>query len=156
MEEKDIKTKAENKNREFLDKASAFIKTVGYQDVHTGLFYVGVLCGNLENTQYRKLKSSPILDKISFRGMDRSDLVRFYNGLMESLKQYNIFSLPNIQQIAFLAHLNLDKYLHLDNWGNAIRDEEIPFYILSGISFYFYSRYTGENKKEVEEEQNGE
>lgn len=156
LEEKGMKTIAENRNGEFIDKASAFIKTAGYQDVHTGLFYVGVLCGNLENAQYHKLKSSPILDKISFRGMDKSDFVRFYNGLMESLKQYDIFSLPNIQKLAFLAHLNLDKYLHLDNWGKAIRDEEAPFYILSGMSFYFYSRYTGENKKEVEEEQNGE
>jgi CRISPR-associated protein Csh1 len=156
LEEKDRKTTEDNRNREFLNKAVEFIKTVGYRDVHAGLFYVGVLCGNLENRQYRKLKSSPILNKISFRSMDKSDFVRFYNGLMESLKQYDIFALPNIQQMAFLAHLNLDRYLRLDNWGDAIRDEEVPFYILSGISFYFYSRFTGESKEEAEEEQNGE
>ncbi|OWP56419.1 MAG: hypothetical protein B2I17_06030 [Thermoplasmatales archaeon B_DKE] len=144
------------KNKEFFDSANLFIKAAGYTDLQTGLFYVGILCGNLGNAQYRKLKSSPILDRISFRGMDKDSFVRFYNGLMEALKHYDLFPIPDIQSMAYLSHLNLDKYLAMDNWGGKIREEEVPFYMLSGMSFHYYTRRMNKEKNQEEDDIDGE
>ena len=156
MQESDEEYKWSEKKKEFFDKAVSFMKAAGYDDVQTGLFYAGILCGNLGIAQYRKLGSSPIFDKINFRGMDSATFIRFYDGLMESLKQYDLFSIPDIQSTAYLSHLNLDRYLRFDHWNGAIRDGDVPFFILSGVSFHSRYRRTVENKKQMEDEINGE
>ncbi len=121
-----------------IKKGIEFVQVEMYSDVQKGLFWLGFETGRLMTAQFKKLGKQPVLDKINFKGMNKKSLVRYVNELTESMKNYDMLGFPKDQLILYLAHKNLDGYLNSKDVENM--NNEVPFYILSGISFEYYSR----------------
>lgn len=134
-----------NKGIEFLNKAK-------YYGPQKGLFWLGYLSGKLMYAQYRRLKNQPLLDKIGFKGMNKSDLIQYDIELLEGLKNYDLFGFSSIQKIHYLAHSYIDRYLNDDSV--VLTKEEIPFYILAGISYEYFTRNSkGDEEKDEEKDE---
>lgn len=133
-----------------IKKGTEFLVRAKYSAPQKGLFWIGYLSGKLMSVQYRRLKKQPLLDKIGYKGMGKSDLIQYDIELLEAMKNYDLFGIPSIQKIHYIAHSYIDRYLN-DNLIVLSR-EEIPFYIMAGISYEYFTR----KSKEVEDEEREE
>ena len=139
-----------NKVDEVIEKGEVFLSEAKYDPAQKGLFWLGYLSGKLMSAQYKSLKKQPLLDKIGFKGMDKSALKQYDVELFESMKNYDLLGAPWIQRIHFLAHKYLDQFLN--EVDERIQREEVPYYILAGISYEYFTRPS----KEIEQEEGGE
>ena len=139
-----------NKVDEVIEKGEVFLSEAKYDPAQKGLFWLGYLSGKLMSAQYKSLKKQPLLDKIGFKGMDKSALKQYDVELFESMKNYDLLGAPWIQRIHFLAHKYLDQFLN--EVDERIQREEVPYYILAGISYEYFTRPS----KEIEPEEGGE
>lgn len=135
---------------EVVEKGEAFLSEAKYDPAQKGLFWLGYLSGKLMASQYKSLKKQPLLDKIGFKGMDKSALKQYDVELFESMKNYGLLGAPWIQHIHFLAHKYLDQYLN--EVDEHIQREEVPYYILAGISYEYFTRPSKEKEQEEQEE----
>ena len=124
----------------------AFIRSMGYNDAQTALFLMGHLIGQIGWKQGGK---EPILEKISYQGMDDRRLLRLANEVFEKLKQYRILSKYS-KYIFSACKLLLDK--QIQNWP--LDDQENVFYILSGYSFRRQLAAAGDKSSTEEEDEN--
>lgn len=122
---------AENQTIYLTDETEMFLTETGFSKEAKSLFYLGCLLGKVGSAQYMKNhQSKPILNKISFQGMNQKEILRLYNELVEKLRQYKIINYSN--------ELLMQKF-H-ENFGTAERtwplsDHENIFYLMSGYSF---------------------
>lgn len=137
---------------EAVKRATDFLREAKYSTPQKGLFWIGYLSGKLMAAQYRRLKKQPLIDKIEFKGMSKSDLIRYDNELLESMKNYDLLGKPYIQKIHYMAHGYIDRSLN-DASINLTR-EEIPFYIMAGISYEYFTRPVKEEAQEESKEEN--
>ena len=109
------------------------------------LFLLGRLIGEIGYAQDNKdIKNRPVLNKITFQGMDVEKLKRLSNDVFEKLIQYDILKYNEPVHSAFK---NLFEE-HINNWN--LSNQENVFYILSGYAFSGYigfQRY----KKRIED-----
>ena len=109
------------------------------------LFLLGHLIGEIGYAQDNKdIKNRPVLNKITFQGMDVEKLKRLSNDVFEKLIQYDILKYNELVHSAFK---NLFEE-HINNWN--LSNQENVFYILSGYAFSGYigfQRY----KKRIED-----
>lgn len=134
-----------------VKKAIDFLREARYSTLQKGLFWIGYLSGKLMLVQYIKLKKQPLLDKIGFKGMSKFDLYRYDNELLESMKNYGLLGNPYIQKIHYMAHAYIDRFLN--DPSTNITKEEIPFYIMAGISYEYFTRSSNEEVEEESEEE---
>jgi CRISPR-associated protein Csh1 len=143
---------AENGKLYLTDETEIFLKENGFSKEAKSLFYLGCLLGKVGSTQYMKNhKSKPILNKIIFQGMNKKDILRLYNELVEKLRQYKIVNYSN--------ELLMQKF-H-ENFGAAEKDRQLSdhenvFYLMSGYSFLVGKKSTKDDQtdKESEEKEN--
>jgi CRISPR-associated protein Csh1 len=121
----------ENQTMYLTDETEIFLRENGFSKEAKSLFYLGCLLGKVGSAQYMKNhQSKPILNKISFQGMNQKDILRLYNELVEKLRQYKIVNYSN--------ELLMQKF-H-ENFGASekkwsLSDQENIFYLMSGYSF---------------------
>jgi len=128
---------------ELSDKAmEAFVKEMGYSKPQVGLFLLGYLIGEVGSAQYSpENKTKPILNKITYQGMNRGKIMRLTNDIFEKLKQYK--KLPFNEKFSAEAKKFLDR--NFENWP--LSDQENVFYILSGYAYNTYKAVTGKKTK---------
>jgi CRISPR-associated protein Csh1 len=143
---------AENQQRYLTDETEIFLNANGFSKTAKSLFYLGCLLGKVGSAQYQKNhKSKPILNKISFQGMNKNDILRLYNDLVEKLRQYKIVNYSN--------EMLMNKF-H-ENFGTCekdwpISDQENVFYLMSGYSFLIGRKTITEDQIDEESEKKGE
>lgn len=143
---------AENEKVYLTDETEIFLRENGFSKGAKSLFYLGCLLGKVGSAQYmKKHKSKPILNKIIFQGMNRRDILRLYNELVEKLRQYRIVNYSN--------ELLMQKF-H-ENFGAVekdwqLSDHENIFYLMSGYSFLVGKKSGIDDQTDEESEEKGE
>jgi CRISPR-associated protein Csh1 len=123
-----------------------YINEMGYNEQQAAMFLFGCLISNVANAQYNEgHKNKPILDKLTYQGMNINKIMRLATEVFEKLKQYKVLSF-NEGLFAQMKNL-LDK--NLNHWE--LTDRENVFYILSGYSYNTY-KVLKSGKKENNEE----
>jgi len=117
-------------NLSLPDDIKEYIKTLKYGEQETAMFLLGYLVAEVASAQYNaKLYRKPILDKISYQGMNKSKLIMLTAEIFEKLKQYEI--LRYNETIFAEFKMLLDK--NINEWR--LSDIMSVFYILSGYAY---------------------
>lgn len=124
-----------------------YVREMGYSEPKVAVFLLGYLIGEVGNAQFKKGKTKPILNKITYQGMNAGKIMRLANEIFEKLKQYDKLSY-NEKRFAEMKKL-LDR--HIENWE--LSDQENVFYVLSG---YAYNTYRAIESKKDENKNNEE
>lgn len=127
MEENEIVTPetSEETLNEYQQKINAFFQQMSYKPDQKAMFYLGRMLHSVAYIQ--KDKSKNVLEKVNFSGMDKSQILRLRNGLIEKAKQYK-----EISKVIF-SDSEFNSYFDFNNWN--MKPEEAVFFILSGYSF---------------------
>lgn len=128
------------------EEIKEYMREIEYSEQETALFLLGYLIGEVANAQFKKGQTKPILNKITYQGMNAGKIMRLTNEIFEKLKQYDKLSY-NEGKFAEMKKL-LDK--HIENWG--LSDQENVFYVLSG---YAYNTYKALIRGKQEENKKG-
>ena len=114
-----------------------YVEEMGYQKTQTALFLLGYLIGEVGNAQYSpENHTKPILNKITYQGMNIGKIIRLTNEIFEKLKQYRRLSYNEgiFEEMKKLLDRNIK------NWD--LSDQENVFYILSGYAYNTYKILT--------------
>ena len=128
-----------------------FLNSNGFSKEAKGLFYLGTMIYQIGVAQARsKHTQKPILDKISFGGMNSKDVVQLYLEVIEKTRQYQ-------KNVNLWWFERLQKQMHL-NFGDLssvklLNEKENVFYIMSGYAFCVDS-YKKSNTDSEEETEN--
>ncbi|MBA4602450.1 TM1802 family CRISPR-associated protein [Thermoactinomyces mirandus] len=115
-----------------VQEAEAFLEEQSFGSMERALFYVGMLLRSVARAQYEKNhRSKPILNKISFQGMNQREVIRLYQEILEKLNQYDRMTMENEQYIS-LFH----RYYGMLKEAEALTDQEHVFYIMAGYAFF--------------------
>lgn len=108
-----------------------YISTMGYDEQQSAMFLLGVLIGEIGNSQYKKYNSDkkPILNKLNFNGIDKSKIIKLANEVFAKLEQ------EKIRKYHEKTYADMKRLLdeNLENWK--LNKNENLFYILSGYSY---------------------
>jgi len=143
---------AEKQTIYLTDETEKFLTENGFSKEAKSLFYLGCLLAKVGSAQYMKNhQTKPILNKISFQGMNQKDILRLYNELVEKLRQYKIVNYSN--------ELIMQKF-H-ENFGASekkwpLSDHENIFYLMSGYSFLVGKKSHSDDQTDDESGEKGE
>ena len=137
----------EGKKMDLEGEIKEYAEEMGYSESKVAIFLLGYLIGEVASTQYKKGGTKPILNKITYQGMNAGKIMRLANEVFEKLKQYDKLSY-NEKRFAEMKKL-LDR--HIENWE--LSDQENVFYVLSG---YAYNTYRAIESKKDENKNNEE
>ncbi|MDQ0191302.1 type I-B CRISPR-associated protein Cas8b/Csh1 [Alicyclobacillus cycloheptanicus] len=131
----------------------AFLQEVGYRPAQEALFWLGAAIASVANAQRNnRLDSMPVLEKINYRGMNASDIIRLVGKVEEAFQQYKLFNWPKESNVLFRMHLAFAQVLETNppRWKpeHRLTDEEAVFYILSGLAFR-RRQFFGKRNKET-------
>lgn len=129
--------------KEYVAVREEFLSKNGFSSVGRGLFYIGALMYEIGQAQYQQGHTQkPILDKLEYKGMNKADILNFYNDLCEKLRQYRTVIYIRrkagakcesfIKQIAY--------YIGSPDALNGLDERESVFYIMSGYGFSVSNR----------------
>ncbi|WP_420794714.1 TIGR02556 family CRISPR-associated protein [Fervidobacterium nodosum] len=108
-----------------------YISTMGYDEQQSAMFLLGILIGEIGNSQYKKYNSDkkPILNKLNFNGIDKSKIIKIANEVYAKLEQ------EKIRKYHETTYAEMKRLLdeNLKNWK--LNKNENLFYILSGYSY---------------------
>ncbi len=132
-------------NNLFGTEVTEWVEKVGYDDKKTALFLAGFLMGAVASEQYKHTEGSsvPILNKLSYDGMNKEKVIDFVNILGKYLFQIQKKYWYRDKYSAMLKLLNESSFNE-----KPLTPSENVFYILSGFAFY---RLRKKQKKEEEE-----
>lgn len=109
----------------------AFLEEQSFDKMPRALFYLGVLLRSVAQAQYQKNhKNKPILNKLSFQGMNQREVIWLYQEVLEKLRQYDKMTLENEQYLKMFHH-----YFGTINEKVALTEQEHLFYIMAGYAF---------------------
>jgi len=115
------------------EKMKDYFREIGYQKTQIPLFLLGYLIGEVGNAQYSpENRTKPVLNKITYQGMNIGKILRLTNEIFEKLKQYR--KLPYNEGIFEEMKKLLDG--NIKSWD--LSDQENVFYILSGYAYNTY------------------
>jgi len=133
-----IKTQQSEK-RLLIEEMEEFLEKQGFDDNAKALFYLGVLIYRVAYKQVKKgHKTKPILSKIQFQGMNKSEITNLYNDVVEKLIQYDELKSASTEKVNTFSEYILNRfnnYYKLDEPKEARNGQENVFYIMSGYSF---------------------
>ena len=118
--------------------AQAFLDKVGYRPSHEALYWLGVAMAQVARAQWNNdLKSLPILEAISYRGMNASAVMRLVAKVEEACRQYRL--MDDEADTLFRMHVAFAEALDTTpstRWNREcpVSDEEAVFYIMSGFA----------------------
>lgn len=102
-----------------------FFKQMNYSSDQKAMFHLGRMLNAVAYIQ--KDKNKNVLEKVNFSGLDKSDILRLRNSLMEKAQQYN-----KVDKVIF-SDANFSEHFNYNNWK--MKPEESVFFLLSGYSF---------------------
>lgn len=117
-----------------------FFKKMQLTQEQQAMFYLGRMLNAVEFMQQGKKKT--VIGKVDFNGMDKDDILRLRNALVEKSKQYG-----KVGKIIF-ADRNFGETFDFNNWR--LDPNEAVFFLLTGYSFYI-SKQTAEELEETED-----
>lgn len=120
-----------NKLLEYQQKIDNFFIQMNYIDYQKALFYLGRMLSSVAYIQ--KDKKRTVLDKLNFNGMDKTDILRLRNALIEKAKQYNEVDKVIFNDSRFNQYFNFNKWVDENN--KSVNPNEALFFILTGYSF---------------------
>jgi CRISPR-associated protein Csh1 len=92
------------------------------------MFYLGRMLSTVEFIQ--KGKNKTVIQKVNFNGMDRDDILRLRNGLLEKAKQYS-----SVGKVIFTDR-KFGELFDYNKWGSdPMNPQEAVFFLLTGYSF---------------------
>ena len=114
-------------NSSYETREQEYFERMNYSDPQKALFYLGKLLGIIAYAQYKKgHQHKPVMGKINYRGMDRDQILRLANDLMEKARQYSVVN------FADFPLRNFNQFFNPNEW--TIPEEEAVFFILAGYS----------------------
>ncbi|CAH0997180.1 hypothetical protein EMA8858_03317 [Emticicia aquatica] len=116
---------SESIKNEYQQKIDSFFTKMSYNTNQKAMFYLGRMLSTVAYIQ--KDKSKNVLEKVNFSGMDKTDILRLRNGLVEKAKQYK-----EVSKIIF-TDSEFSTYFNFNDWN--MKSEEAVFFLLSGYSF---------------------
>ena len=135
---------------EEIAKMETFLNSNGFSTEAKGLFYLGAMIYQIGVAQAKKQHAQkPILDKISFGGMNSKEVIQMYLDVMEKTRQYQ-------KTVNLWWFERLQKQMHL-NFGDLstvklLNEKENVFYIMSGYAFCVDNYKKANNDSEEENE----
>ncbi|QCX34102.1 TIGR02556 family CRISPR-associated protein [Caloramator sp. E03] len=112
------------------EEIKQYIKDMGYDEQQTAMFLLGILIGEIGNSQYKRYDGNkPILNKLNFNGIDKSKIIRLSNEVYTKLEQEKIRNFNEVLYSDFkkLLDSNMNKWM--------LNKNENLYYILSGYSY---------------------
>jgi CRISPR-associated protein Csh1 len=110
---------------EYGQRIELFFKQMSYNNDQKAMFHLGRMLNAVAYIQ--KDKNKNVLEKVNFSGLDKSDILRLRNSLMEKAQQYN-----KVDKVIF-SDANFSEHFNYNNWK--MKPEESVFFLLSGYSF---------------------
>ena len=107
-----------------------FFQKMEYSPAQKAMFYLGRMLSTVGLLQKDKRES--VLEKVNFNGMDRNEIQRLRNNLIEKAKQYN--------QVNKIIFTDGQFTQHFDFNGWHMPEQEAVFFLLSGYSFGIQSK----------------
>lgn len=107
------------------DHVTLFFKQMDYNSNQKAMFYLGRFLNIMAYTQYDK--NINLIDKVNFNGMDKPEILRLRNSLLEKARQFD-----NLDKVIF-TDANFYKYFNFSSWN--MNREESVFFLLSGFCF---------------------
>ncbi len=139
---------------EFICEAERFLEEQNFTVESRALFYLGLMMKRVAIAQAAKgHKNKPIFKKVNFQGMNQKDILRFYEDLVEKLRQYN--------KINFYTEWLMNRFHHymgsvLTTGGCSLSEHANVFYIMAGYAFRVGKKsspdLSQEEKKTMQEE----
>lgn len=109
-------------------KIERFFAKMDYTPSQKAMFYLGRAISSVAIEQYKKgYESKPVLEKLNYNGMQKSEIIRLKNDLYDKMRQFKLHSYMEPIFKKFTEHFNENKW--------AMKPDEALFYILSGYSF---------------------
>ncbi|NLX89660.1 MAG: hypothetical protein GXZ09_09695 [Syntrophomonadaceae bacterium] len=143
-----------NEYPEIIWEAERFLEEQNFTVEARALFYLGLMMKRVAIAQAAKgHKNKPIFKKVNFQGMNQKDILRFYEDLVEKLRQYN--------KINFYTEWLMNRFHHY--MGSVLTTTVWPlsehsnvFYIMAGYAFRVGKKsspdLSQEEKKTMQEE----
>lgn len=131
----------EGKTKDFIAEKEEFLIDHGFSEQAKGIYYVGAMMYQIGMMQYyQEHKTKPILEKVTYSGMSRRDMMELLNELHDKIRQYR-GAMENKKKgylIYYAERLAERAYAYLGNFpagSNRVWDEhESLFYLMSGYS----------------------
>ena len=109
-------------------KIERFFAKMEYTSSQKAMFYLGRAVNSVAIEQYKKgYESKPVLAKLNYNGMQKSEIVRLKNDLYDKMRQFKLHSYMEPIFKKFTEHFNENQW--------SMKPDEALFYILSGYSF---------------------
>jgi len=102
-----------------------FFRKMEYSPAQKAMFYLGRMLSTVAHIQKDKRES--VLEKVNFNGMDRNEIQRLRNSLIEKAKLYNKVNKVIFTDGQFTQHFDFN--------GWHMPEQEAVFFLLSGYSF---------------------
>lgn len=133
-----------------------FLSVQGFSTEAKGLFYLGMLIYQIGNAQYRQdHKAKPILDKITYSGMNNHDVLTLYMETLDKIRQYKKYvNIWLCERIEKQLHYNLGNLKNV----KLFNEKENVFFIMSGYAYsvdnYKKEDFNESKNYEMEDENN--
>ncbi|MGB5927027.1 MAG: TM1802 family CRISPR-associated protein, partial [Cyclobacteriaceae bacterium] len=139
--ETDNTREKEPEEKDYYQRMDAFMERMRYElPSQRALFYLGRALNQVAYAQAAKQHSSkPVLNKVNFNGMDRSQIMRLHNDLREKTQQYRIHGKTEGLLSRFMQHFQARE----EDWQ--LSPQETIFYLFAGYSYF------DKKQKETEE-----
>ncbi|MFN8353241.1 MAG: TM1802 family CRISPR-associated protein [Spirosomataceae bacterium] len=109
-------------------KIERFFAKMDYTPSQKAMFYLGRAVSSVAIEQYKKgYESKPVLAKLNYNGMQKSEIIRLKNDLYDKMRQFKLHSYMEPIFKKFTEHFNENQW--------TMKPDEALFYILSGYSF---------------------
>lgn len=138
IEEIESLDESTNQILEYQQKIDNFFIQMKFSHYQKALFYLGRMLSSVAYIQKDKKKT--VLDKLNFNGMDKTDILRLRNALIEKAKQYKEVDKVIFNDARFNEHFDYNNWVD-DNKKN-INPHEALFFILTGYSFGIKAKET--------------
>lgn len=135
------------------EEMKSFLREMDYDEAEAAMFLLGCLIGAVGNAQYRESegKSKPILEKITYQGMNSNKIIRLTNDVFEKLTQYKSRGKPLLFDFDNEVILSECKRLMDKTISSPLSDQENVFYVLSGYAYRTRKAMTGSKEVQVEQ-----
>ncbi len=127
-----------NQILEYQQKIDKFFFQMKFSSYQKALFYLGRMLSSVAYIQKDKKKT--VLDKLNFNGMDKTDILRLRNALIEKAKQYKEVDKVIFNDARFNENFDYNNWV--DDSKRNINSHEALFFILTGYSFGIKAKET--------------
>lgn len=134
------------------DDIKAYMEECRLNEPRGALFLLGYLIGEIGYAQHRAGSSKkPVLDKITFQGMNLNKLMRLSNEVFDKLRQYGLLDYKRETIHSAMKRL-MDK--NFSSWR--MSDQENVYWVLSGYAFSTWEREKKPKEETLGEEESNE